>query len=236
VTDSGDAAGESLEAFKNSFSYGSRTDLSFKFLKNLTPDEAGEFFRQLLHEVGESFDAGDLAPIHRLVYEWQVRAYTPAPDAARTYVYDDGPFAPLGKPLAGSRVGLVSSSGHFVTGDDPRPFGVDDMTQAEAVERISEFLRATPELSEIPAHTPRSDLTVRHGGYDIRSVARDPNVAFPLELMLEAESEGRIGEVGPRAFSFVGATAQGRLRRQAIPEWVDRFEADRLDVLLLVPV
>jgi hypothetical protein len=31
---------ETFEAFKDSFSYGSRIDLNVKFLKNLTPEEA----------------------------------------------------------------------------------------------------------------------------------------------------------------------------------------------------
>lgn len=35
--------GESFLQFKNSFSYGSRSDLSFKFLKNLSEADAARF-------------------------------------------------------------------------------------------------------------------------------------------------------------------------------------------------
>ena len=86
-----------------------------------------------------------------------------------------------------STVGLISSSGHFVEGDDPRPFGVEAMTQAEAEQRIDEFLREAPVLSEIPSDTPPEALVVRHGGYDVTSTRRDPNVAFPSDRLREAK-------------------------------------------------
>jgi hypothetical protein len=37
-------------------------------------------------------------------------------------------------------------------------------------------------------------------------------------------------------YSFSGATSQGRLRKQALPGWIDRVKGDGIDVLLLVPV
>ncbi len=228
-------AEETFEAFKNSFFYGSRTDLSFKFLQSLPAGEAAEFLAAVLKEIGAGFDDGDLSRLHQLVYEWQVRAYAGQPGAARYRVYDDGPFTLPTKPVADSRVGLLTSSGHFVAGDDPQPLGVADMTQEEAIIRMGEFLRTPPELSVIPATTPRRDLRVRHGGYDIRSAERDPNVTFPLEVLADAAADGAIGAVADEAYSFVGATAQTRLRR-VIPDWIARIVAARIDVLLLVPV
>ncbi len=236
MTETSDAAGESFEQFKDSFSYGSRSDMSFKFLKNLNEGDAAEFFRNLLAEIGETFDDGNLGRIHDYVIEWQVRGYTPKPDAVRHYVYQDGPFAPLRTPLSEARVGLLTSSGHFTVGDDPEPFGVADMSQREAEDRIAEFMRATPDLSVIDRDLPAEDLRVRHGGYDIRSVAKDHNVALPRDRMLDAAADGRIGAVSDRLYSFAGATAQGRLRKQAAPEWVSQLQRDAVDAVLLVPV
>jgi hypothetical protein len=224
---------ETLEQFKNSFSYGSRSDLSFKFLKALTPEEAGQFFRELLWEVGHSLDHGEIGPIHQLIFEWQVRGYR---GSGRNHDYDDAPFTPLAKPLAASRVGVITSSGHFVAGDDPEPFGVEDMTQAEAEARIGEFLRETPTLSAVPTDVATEDLRVRHGGYDVRSVSHDREVAFPLTTLQAFEVEGRIGELASPMYSFPGATSQGRLRKKSLPEWIDRLSAEGIDVLLLVPV
>ena len=236
MTEISDASGESLEQFKNSFSYGTRSDLSFKFLKNLNDEDAAEFFRGLLSEIGETFDDANLGRIHEYVIDWQVRGYTPKPGAVRHYVYQDRPFAPLGTPLSQARVGLLSSSGHFVAGDDPEPFGVPEMSQQEAEDRISEFMRATPELSVIDRGAPARELRVRHGGYDIRSVTRDHNVALPRDRLADAAADGRIREVSDRLYSFVGATAQGRLRKQAAPEWVSQLQHDAVDAVLLVPV
>ena len=43
-----DQAGETFEEFKNSFSYASRSDMNFKFLKSLSEQEAGDFFQDLI--------------------------------------------------------------------------------------------------------------------------------------------------------------------------------------------
>ena len=54
---------ESFEAFKNSFSYGSRSDLNFKFFKALSEEEAGQFFQGLLTLVGSNREPANLSYI-----------------------------------------------------------------------------------------------------------------------------------------------------------------------------
>lgn len=225
---------ESLEEFKNSFNYGSRSDLAFKFLKRLSAEEAAGFFQELLRRLGDTVDDGNSDRLVQLAYEYQVRAYT-GPEGERAPTHEDAPFAPMRQPLASARLGLVSSSGHFVEGHDPRPFGVESMTQEEATARILEFLRSPPQLTIIPVDTPRESLLVRHGGYDIRGARMDPNVVFPLDRLRELRAARRIGELAERAYSFVGATAQTRLLHETGPEWVERFKQDQLDAVLLVP-
>ena len=198
---SGDADQESFVEFKNSFSYGTRTDLNFKFLKGLPAEDAAQFFQELLYKLTDTFDDGELDRILDHVFAWQARAYA----GAGQWIYDEGPFMTLRKPLATARVALLTSSGHFVDGDDPEPFGVKHMTQSEATARIDEFLKVEPELSVIPVQTPAERLCVRHGGYDIRSAQADPNVVFPLERLRELVDVGRIGELAANAYSFVGA-------------------------------
>lgn len=226
--------GESLEDFKNSFNYGTRSDLAFKFLKRLSPEEVADFFQELLRRLGDTIDDGGADRLLELAYEYQVRAYT-GPQGERAPTYEDGPFAMLARPLADARLGLISSGGHFVEGHDPEPFGVESMTQEEATSRILEFLRAAPQLTLIPSDTPTSRLRVRHGGYDVRGTQKDPNVVFPLDRLRELRAEGRFGEFAEHAYSFVGATAQTRLLKESGPEWVERFRQDRLDAVLLVP-
>jgi len=229
---------ESLQQFKDSFAYGTRTDLLFKFLKDLSPDEAAQFFQELLVRLGASSDDGDLGRVIEHVVEWQARAYTPRPDAAHAgpWVYQSGPFAPLTRPVSESCVALLTSSGHFVDGDDPRPFGVAGMTQDEATRSIGEFVRSKPQLSIIPSHTPIERLRVRHGGYDIRGASADANVAFPLERMRECAREGLIGTLAPEAYSFVGAAAQTPIIKESGPEWTERLKERGVEAAVLVPV
>ncbi len=226
---------ETLADFLSSFSYGSRSDLSFKFLARLSEAEAAEFLRRLLEEVGESFDSGSAVAIHDLVYEWQVEAYDGSRSRNPVAALEGRPFAALGAPLSDATVGLISSGGHYVAGRDPTPLGVADMTQAEAVQRIDDFLAGAPDLVEIPSHTEPAELRVRHPGYDVRSARRDADVVLPYAVLGRLAAEGRIGAVAPAVHSFIGATAQGHLRR-ALPGWIETLRGHGVDVLLLVPV
>lgn len=224
---------ESFESFKNSFtSTGSRSDLNFKFLKNLSNRDAATFFQDLLRMLGESLDDGDFQRIVDHIYHAQIGAY----DTKSKWEYEEGPFAPLRKPLSEARLALLTSSGHFVEGLDPEPFGVKGMTQAEAVRRISDFLKSEPELAIIPIDTPRENILVRHGGYDIKGALIDPNVAFPLDRLLELEQEGLFGEFHHEAYSFVGAASQMRLLNHAGPQWVKLLKEKDIDAVIMVPV
>ena len=224
---------ESFEDFKNSFSYGSRTDLNFKFLANLSDDQAAEFFQDLLWQLAGSFDDGNFARIVEHVCEWQKKAYF---STEKKFTYADGPFIPLQKPVSDSRLVLITSTGHFVEGQDPEPLGAKNMTQQEAIENIKEFVKEAPQLSTIPVDTSEDRLRVRHGGYDIRGVQMDSNVAFPLQRLLALEREGVIGKLAPTAYSFVGACSQKRLLKQSGPQWIEMFKQQPIDAALLVPV
>lgn len=227
-----DAKQESFEEFKKSFAYGARNDLNFKFLSGLSDQDAGEFFRGLLWKLADTLDDGRLDRIVQHVHDWQVQAYA----GEGKWVYAGGPFTPLGKPLSQSRLVLISSSGHFVEGDDPEPFGVKDMTQEEAANSILKFLRSTPQLSRIPVGTPGENLRARHGGYDVRGAQADPNSVFPYEILVDLEREGCIGELAREAYSFVGACSQKRLLNESGPEWVRLLQEKEIDTALLVPV
>ncbi len=221
-----------FQEFKKSFSYGSRTDLNFKFLAGLSDEDAAQFFQDLLYKLGDTLDDGDLGRLLAHVYESQIRAYA----GEGYFTYDDGPFTPLQKPLSQSRLALLTSSGHFVQRDDPGPLGVKDMTQEQATKRIGKFISTEPTLSAIPIDTPQENLRVRHGGYDVRGVQADANVALPLERLLELQKEGVIGELAPQAYSFVGACAQIPLLKRTGPKWVKLFQQQQIDAALLVPV
>lgn len=231
-------AEETIEQLRFSFWYGSRSNLNFKFLKDLTDDEFGSFLEELLDGVANAIDDGDPTDVIDVAYRWQVRAYTSHlgdPDNF-PHRHRDTPVAALGRPLSEARLALVTSSGHFVEGDDPEPFGEPDLTQAEAEERIDEFLRSAPELSVIPVDTPAERIRVRHGGYPVQAVVADHQVALPLGHLRRLADEGAIGELAPNAYSFVGASSQVRLRKEVAPRWAQRWRDEGIEAILMVPV
>lgn len=224
---------ETFEEYKNSFSYGSRPDLNFKFMAAFSKDDGAQYLQDLLWKIGDAINTGDLDIIREHVIQGQIDAYMAG---TPKWTYDDGDFTSLNKPLADSKVGLLTSSGHFVKGDDPNPFGRTDLTQDEVVDMIDDFLKNPPELSAIPIDTPPEKITVRHPGYDIRGADIDYNVAFPLKPLLQLADEGVIGELHDTAYTFVGACSQLRLRSKIAPEWAQLFKDSGVDVALLVPV
>lgn len=222
---------ETFSEFKNSFSYGSRSDLSFKFFKGLTDEETAVFIQTLFTKVVDAMDSGNWQPVAEHIIEGQKTSY----NKSGSFAYDDAPFAPLPKPLAELKLGLLTSSGHFVEGDDPRPFGKENMTQVEAMARIQEFLREAPRLSTIPMNTPAEKLHVRHGGYDIRGAAADPNVVLPLTHLQTLAAEGVMGKLAENAYSFVGACAQTPLSKKSAPQWTEMIKQQDIEAMLLVP-
>jgi hypothetical protein len=232
-----DATGsaETLDDFAASLSYGERGDLSFKFMPRYSDSEVGDALASLLREVGATLDSGDVGPLIDHFITLQSDAYQRR-DIADRFRYDEAPFTLPTRRVADSTVGLLTSSGHFMTGDDPRPFGTDGMDQDESERRIGDFLREAPVLSEIPFDAPDSDLVVRHGGYDVRGARADHNVVLPLDPLLEMHAAGDLGALPSHAYSFVGACAQMPLLKHTGPEWVDRIGEAGIDVLLLVPV
>jgi len=230
--ESGGERPESFRDFKDSFFYGSRTDLNFKFLEHLTVEEASAFFRDLLAALAGAYDTGRWQRVLEFVRRAQGVAYA----GAGRWRYEDRPRAALARPLNEATIALITSTGHFVEDRDPAPLGADGMTQEEAVRRIRDFLAAEPTLSEIPVDAPASRLRVRHPGYDIQGVRADRNVAFPVDRLWELADDGRIGGVHPTAWSFVGACAQLPLRNRTGPAWVRRWKEESFDAAVLVPV
>jgi D-proline reductase (dithiol) PrdB len=221
-----------FEAFKDSFFYGERSNLNFKFISHLDEEAAAAFFDELLRVAGDMLNDGRHRRLLDLVLKWQARGYT----HQSGFAYKEGPFTRPAKPAAESRLALLTSSGHFVAGDDPAPFGVAGMTQKAAEDRIKDFLKLKPTLSSIPVDTPGHRLRVRHGGYDIQGALADANVAFPLERLRELRDRGRVGDITDNAYTFVGACSQKRLLKESGPQWAARLAQDGADAALLVPL
>ncbi len=229
---------ETTDELRRTFFYGSRSNLDVKFLKDLDDVEFGDFLSELFAATSATIDDGDAARVTDVMCRWQVHAYAGhlGDPAEFPHRHDDVPLATLAKPLSECRVALLTSSGHFVDGDDPEPLGVVGMTQEQAEARIAEFVRSAPDLSAIPVDTPPESLRVRHGGYPVAAAVADHQVAFPLGHLRALVDDGVIGELADTAYSFVGAAAQGRIKKDIGPAWAQQMIDEHVDAVLLVPV
>ena len=137
---------------------------------------------------------------------------------------DPVPWARLRKPLAECRVALVSSAGFVAPGQAP----FDSSRRG-----------GDPSFRQIPGDVEARALvdTHRSKSFDHGGMRQDPNLAFPIDRLREAEKAGRIGSVNRRHLSFMGSlTAVGRLVRQTAPEAANWLVEDGVDAALLVPV
>jgi D-proline reductase (dithiol) PrdB len=83
------------------------------------------------------------------------------------------------------------------------------------------------------------DLVVSHvsTNFDRVGISADLNVAYPVDRLEEFVSEGRIKDLGPRNYSFMGAL--GDLSTVIVdsgPAVANRLREDGVDVVLLTPV
>jgi hypothetical protein len=138
--------------------------------------------------------------------------------------YVDAPFQPLKKPLAQSRVTIVTTAAPY----DPAK---GDQGPGAAYNGGAKFYQVYDGDT-----AKQHDLRISHIGYDRKhTTATDSGTWFPLPQLLKAAASGRIGEVAPR---FFGAPTN-RSHRVTIevdaPEILARCLADKVDVAVLVP-
>lgn len=134
------------------------------------------------------------------------------------------PWTPLRKPLAESRLALVSSAG-LVMPDQP-PF--DQSVRGGDVS-----------FREIPNDVDVASLidTHRSPSFDHTGLRLDPNLAFPVDRVRELARSKRIGSIARQHLSCMGAiTAPGRLVRDTAPAAAKMLVDDEVDCALLVPV
>jgi hypothetical protein len=139
--------------------------------------------------------------------------------------YAEVPFAPLQKPLAQSRIGLITTAAPY----DPAK---GDQGPGAAYNAAAKF------YTVYSGDTARNhDLRISHIGYDrTHTTAEDGNSWFPLPALRKAAEAGRIGELAPR---FHGAPTNRSHRvtlEQDCPELLRRCREDRVDAVVLVAV
>jgi len=139
--------------------------------------------------------------------------------------YAEVPFAPLKKPLAESRIGLVTTAA---------PYQPDKGDQGPgAVYNGSAKFYTVYSGDTAVDH----DLRISHIGYDrVHTTAADSNSWFPLPLLRKVARSRRIGELGPRFHGAPTNRSQRVTLEQDCPELYARLAQDKVGAAILVAV
>ena len=137
--------------------------------------------------------------------------------------YADVPFQPLLKPLAKSRVTLITTAAPYQPGKGDQGPGAPYNSAAKFYEVYSGDSGVD------------HDLRISHLGIDrAHTTAEDSNTWFPLPQLRRCFAAGLIGEVAPR---FHGAPTNRSHRatlEKDCPELLARCRADGADAAILV--
>jgi len=174
-------------------------------------------------------DALGFAPDHDtpIPYMLRTREYYKAIGYTTPYRwahYLDAPFTALTKPLAQSRIAIVTTAA---------PFQPDkgDQGPGAAYNGSAKFYQVY-DGDTAADH----DLRISHIGYDRKhTTATDSNSWFPLPALRRAAAAGRIRQVAPRFFGLPTNRSHRVTIDTDAPEIVRRALADGVDVAIVVP-
>jgi len=136
------------------------------------------------------------------------------------YAEDEPSFEPVAKPLAESRLGVISSAGAYIQG------------------QVAYHYRDDTSVRAIPSETSVDRIRFSHITENYLVEARkDPGTVLPLESLLALKGEGVIGELAETYFSCMGGIySQRRVNEELIPNLEALVDQQNLDLLLLVPL
>jgi D-proline reductase (dithiol) PrdB len=132
---------------------------------------------------------------------------------------DTAPFVKPSRPLAGSRLALVTTAGLHRRRD-------------------ALFIPGEQAFRVLPVDTPAADIVQSHTsiGFDRTALLRDLNVTFPIDRVRELVARGALGGLAPNAYSFMGALRDvSRLAAESGPAVARRLHDEGADVALLTP-
>lgn len=172
-----------------------------------------------------TFDSNDDVPI---AYMQRTRDYYLALGYANPYRWAhvaDVPFTPLARPLAETRLALITTAA-------PNQPGAGDQGPSAPHSSAGKFV----EVYSLPADT-EPDLRIAHLVYDrVHTSAEDSNTWLPLAQLRRAVQAGRIGALTPRFHGVPTNRSQRATTQVDGPELLRRCLEDGAEAALLVPV
>lgn len=124
------------------------------------------------------------------------------------------------KPLAQSKLGLVSTAGTYVAG------------------QVAYYYKDDTSIRAIPNDTPVANLRFSHVTENYLEDARqDPCCVFPIDALRTLASAGTVGALADNYFSCMGGIySQRRVMEELAPSLEAALKDERVDLLLLVPL
>jgi D-proline reductase (dithiol) PrdB len=154
-------------------------------------------------------------------YEGWVARIEASHHAANNRVNDTTAFVPLGKPLAESRVALVTTAGAHLA--DQEPFHTATVA-GDSTYRL------------IPNDCDLTSLRFSHTHYDTASAEQDPNVVLPIDRLAELVAEGTLGAASPVHIGMMGFNPDPTaIADDAAPAVAQVLVDAEVDVALLAP-
>ena len=138
--------------------------------------------------------------------------------------YAEVPFQPLRKPLAESRVTLITTAAPYRA-----EVGLLDTSSA---------FHAAAKFYTVYARNTASDhdLRITHVAIDFKhTTAEDSGTWFPLAQLRKAATAGRIGQVAPRFFGAPTNRSHRVTLEIDCPAPLEQCKADGVDAVILVP-
>lgn len=139
---------------------------------------------------------------------------------------DPIPFTRLDKPLSECTVAAITTGGVHLK--DGRPFDV------EREEREPSW--GDPSFRVLPADVDTEQVSVSHLHYDPDDALSDLDVVMPVPLLRRFVTEGKIGGLTARHYSFMGFQLDPtELLERHLPEVIENLREDAADAVILTP-
>lgn len=144
-------------------------------------------------------------------------------DSYHPWESEDIPWTPVITPLKSAAVTLVTTAG--LHHKDQEPFDMKDPN-------------GDPSFRVIDGTRFPSSLMITHDYYDHSDADRDMNIVLPIERLREMASEGKIGRLLDRHYSFMGhidGPHISTLIEDTGAQVARKVKEDGADIVLLTP-
>jgi D-proline reductase (dithiol) PrdB len=138
------------------------------------------------------------------------------------------PWAEVRKPLAESKLALLSTAGLSMRGD--APFDMEMERQRPT--------RGDPSWRKLRSDATSASIEANHLHIDTGYIERDLNVALPLDRVRELVEEGVVGALADTHYSIMGfqGNDSSTLENESAPQIAEAMRSEEVDLALLAPV